>query len=600
MKQLQQQALLQAQAWSQDFQHCALKLWINRSRLKTWNTWNEERRRSLRVRKAVRCWSQRVSTKALIKWKSWGRETERLQALGVRALGRWRRKTFSLCWNGWHKNLLRSKRLRLVLRCFVLRWTHRGLSKCWETWRRELRLTSITTVVSKRWANRHIHAAWEAWILSLTEIKRLKTVVKRVTARIQNICLAKAYIKFGESVRRSRKVRKVQRVIITRWLRGTLMQAYNQWSTQAAIFKKQRSIIERVLARMGHIQMAGAFDWWKSNMEVSRNQRWTKSRVLTHRLMGCSTSWALRKWVAWVTMRKQLRTARLKIQQHVDRHAVCRAWFAMVVFTEYMTGLNKYIAIFDDVSMKEIIEGDCRVWEDLFSSCTLINQLYLDQMRRGRLEDFKEYKSQLYLDQMRRRRLEDLAAAWRGGPKLQPLAGSGYHHSVATPRKTTPLLEALSSDPLSLLPGTPRTPRIASSTPLRARLSPRDYRPESRMTGINEQPDEARFVQLLVCSVTAVPFAFKKRDPSTEVCTEMSLVLRRKSFSDGFTAGTHMYMLAHTHASARTSASPLDSPRKTLASTLHKTPGESPPSTPPLPPRRSMPETGKSCTKYLF
>jgi hypothetical protein len=191
MKQLQQQALLQAQAWSQDFQHCALKLWINRSRLKTWNKWNEERRRSLRARKAVRFWSQRVSTKALIKWKSWGRETERLQALGVRALGRWRRKVFSLCWNCWHKNLLRSKRLRLVLRCFVLRWTHRGLSKCWETWQRELRLTSITTVVLKRWANRHIHAAWEAWILSLTEIKRLKTVVKRVTARIQNICLAR-------------------------------------------------------------------------------------------------------------------------------------------------------------------------------------------------------------------------------------------------------------------------------------------------------------------------------------------------------------------------------------------------------------------------
>ena len=249
--------------------------------------------------------------------------------------------------------------------------------------------------------------------------------------------------------------------------------------------------------------------------------------------------------------------------------------------------------------MKEIIEGDCRVWEDLFSSCTLINQLYLDQMRRGRLEDFKEYKSQLYLDQMRRRRLEDLAAAWRGGPKLQPLAGSGYHHSVATPRKTTPLLEALRSDPLSLLPGTPRTPRVASSTPLRARLSPRDYRPESRVPGINEQAVEARFVQLLVCSVTAVPFAFKKRDPSTEVCTEMSFVLRRKSFSDGFTAGTHMYMLAHTHASARTSASPSDSPRNTLASTPHTTPGEIPPSTPPLPPRRSMPETD-TCPKYLF
>ncbi len=498
-QQLRQQALQQAEAWSQDFQHFALKLWINRSRLKTWNKWNEERRRSLRVRRAARCWSQRVSTKALIKWKSCGRETERLRALGVRALWGWRRKTCSLCWDYWHKNLLRSKRLRRVLQGFVLRWTHRGLSKCWVTWRRELRLTSITTAVLKGWANRHIHAAWAAWILSLTEIKRIKTAVKRVTARIQNICLAKAYNKFEESVRRSRKVRKVQQVIITRWLRGTLMQACNQWSTQAAIFKKQRSIIERLLARMGHIQMAGAYDWWKSNMEVCRKQRLTKSRVLTHRLMGCSTSWTLRKWVAWLTMRKHLRTARLKLEQHVDRRAICRAWFAMVVFTEYITGLNKYMAIFDDVSMKEIIEGDCRVWEDLFSSCTLINQLYLDQMRRGRLEDFKEYKSQLYLDQMRRRRLKDLEAAWRrGGPKLQPLAGSGYHHSVATPRKTTPLLEALSSDPLSLLPGTPRTPRIASSTQPRARLSPRDYRPESRVPGTNEQPEEARFVQLLV------------------------------------------------------------------------------------------------------
>jgi hypothetical protein len=731
-------------------EHCALKLWINRSRLKAWNKWNAERRRSRRVRKAFKRWSQGFSTKALNTWKSWVRETQRVRAVSLKVLGRWRHKTFSLCWDYWRTFLARSKRLRHVSRGIVLRMTHKELMKCWNSWRRKQRLTGIATAVVDRWANNCIYAAWEAWILKLADIKRLKTVAKRVTARMQNICLAKAYNKIGEEVARSRKARKV----ITRWQRGTLLQSYDRWKYEMEVSRKQQLTMSRVLKKWTNQALTAAWIQWEYDMEVSRKQRLTMSRVLkkwtnqaltaawiqweydmevsrkqrltmsrilkkwtnqaltaawiqwkyeievsrkqrltmsrilkkwtnqaltaalmqwqcrvndmkrlrallvkisqrwahmslvkalskwmkaiwahptvlkmrldldfdptlaplkdkaaiedqlcldigvclgvddgqihvlchhkgcvaavlsqseseefaqnfteavrnqervlldspvgkrvadaevygpicrealamlmmakntdeeqrvnlehllkmqeekrstrnlrlaTRTFINCSTSWALRKWIAWVRMRRHMRTVQHKIQQYTERHAICRAWFAMVHFREYMIGLKKYIAVFDDDSMSGMMENECRMWEAV-------------------LGYHEAAENQLYLDQIRRLRQEEQAAKFRHLPKLQPLAGSGpsvfpfreYHHSVANPRKATPLLEALGSDPMSLVPGVERGKRSNTYTRLsNTRLSPpaviRPYSsPEARMDLMAYSSPESR-VDLMTC-----------------------------------------------------------------------------------------------------
>jgi hypothetical protein len=530
--------------------------------------------------------------------------------------------------------------------------THKKLMKCWNSWRRQRRLTGIATAVVDRLANNCIYAAWEAWILKLADIKRLRTVANRVTARMQNIFLAKAYNKIWEEVRRSRKARKV----ITRWQRGTLLQSYDRWKYEMEVSRKQRLTMSSVLKKWTNQFLTAAWIQWKYEMEDSVKQRLTMSRILkkwtnpvltaalmqwrcrvddmkrlrallvnisqrwarislvkalskwmkaiwahptvvkvrldldfdplappkdkaaiedqlcldigvclgvndgrinvlchykgcvavvlsqpeseefaqnfteaarnqervlldspigkhvagaevygpicrealamlmmakytdeeqrvnlehllkmqeekrstrnlrlaTHRFVNCSTSWALRKWIAWVRMRRHMRTARRKINQYVERRAICRAWFAMVIFTEYMIGLKKYIVVFDDESMSRMMESECRMWEAV-------------------LGYHEAAENQLYLDQIRRLRQEEHASKFRHLPKLQPLAGSGpsvfpfreYHQSVANPRKATPLLEALGSDPMSLVPGVERENRSNSYARLsNARLSP--------------------------------------------------------------------------------------------------------------------------------
>jgi len=533
--------------------------------LRAYNKWWEEVCRARKAHRAIARWHKSTLLQA---YNRWGAQTLLLRnqrAVMERVLARMGHIQIARAFDQWISGMEVSRRQRLTMERIVLRMKGGCVARYWSSWlahivqHKRLRMTCLRVVT--RWMNAVLASAWTRWQCRSDEAKRLRALLVKVTLRWAQISLAKVFSKWMEIIWSHPTVLKVRldldfdptlapqndKTLIENQLcldigsclgvdagcvhilshqKGCMTAVLSQLNSEKfaqdfteAVHNRERLLLDSPIGR--HVIDAGVYGpisrdalamliaakqtdaTERMNLEQHKEEKRSARnfQFATHTFMMRSTSRAIWKWAAWARARKHMRTVCTKIVQHVGWHSIRRAWFALVVFTKYMIELKKCITVLDDDSMNEIIESEYRVWENATAW-------------------HEEFENQLYLHHIRRRRDLEVADAFRHVPKLQPLAASGasvfsgYHHSIVSPRKATPFLEALASDPMSLVPGVSQQ----KSSNLYPLLSSADLSPPgvkgstSRVPGRNGQHTETRCVRLQCLQLDVIDLKLESID----------------------------------------------------------------------------------------
>lgn len=189
-------------------------------------------------------------------------------------------------WNCWYDQRARSVWHRIVITRVANKFARRTSTRAWSIWLAIIRRSRTAMKTTKRWMRQAFFAAWGSWEASVTEARRLRSLVYKVRLKWQIREVGVAWTTWCDYRLRSAFRKKIDDRARRRLKRARIAKAIHGWNNRATHRIRHITLAKRVSIKRSTGTLCLYFkEWYRTRREAFEFCAMRNRRDLRHILL---------------------------------------------------------------------------------------------------------------------------------------------------------------------------------------------------------------------------------------------------------------------------------------------------------------------------